>query len=67
MKLNELKDVLSAETVKVYIDYGVYDEFIRKEEIDYFNECEHNLWEIYGEDNIEQIYVNDDCICIDLE
>lgn len=43
MKLNELKDVLSTEIVKVYIDYGVYDEFTRKEETDYFNECEHNL------------------------
>lgn len=72
MKLKELRCVISANIVNLYTDYGKKDEFIREEYTkgnDYLSVYKNiNMWDIYGEKIVEQIYANDsESINIDIE
>ena len=70
MKINDLKSVISTESIRVYFEYGVYYEFKNEstEESRFINKEGESLWKLYGECEIEQLYVNSaNGISIDLK
>lgn len=64
MKLKKLRDILNADTVKVYLNTK-NDYFINNNGVyETLNEDSLNMWLIYGEYEVEELYVEDEILII---
>ena len=66
MKLNELRNILNADSVNIYLNTK-NNYFIKTSETYEFLSNESLImWDIYGEHEIKEMYVEDDMLIIDI-
>lgn len=68
MKVNELKDVLNTDTVLIYVDNTVQRFFYAGNKEYIFNMNQNiNLWDVYGNYEIAQVYADEDDFVMSLK
>lgn len=74
MKLKELKSIIVADEVVIFV-YGTAQRFCNIDnEFVFWADNSVNMWDVYGEDDIDKIYmdytgsnIDNEVICIDLK
>lgn len=68
MKVIDLKEVVNTKAIRIYTDFGIYDEFENESTEEFINEHGELVWDLYGEYDIEQLYVDAaDTIGVDIK
>lgn len=71
MKVIELREVISADGIVILNNYNDFETFIREKDSknnEYVALVDDiSMWDKHGESEIEQIYADDDEVCIDIK
>lgn len=66
MKLNELRNILNADSVNIYLNTKNYYFIKTSETYESLSNESLIMWDIYGEHEIKEMYVEDDMLIIDI-
>ena len=66
MKLNELRNIRNADSVNIYLNTKNYYFIKTSETYEFLSNESLIMWDIYGEHEIKEMYVEDDMLIIDI-